>query len=153
MLALWPHPQKTVYGDPITSMHTVRKALPMPDTTLQPQTSLVSVPQAPVVTYTAPAYTAPSTDAKSYALSRVGSAQFSCLDSLWTKESGWRVDAYNPSGAYGIPQSLPASKMATAGADYLTNPITQINWGLSYIQATYQNPCNAWYHSQLYNWY
>lgn len=96
---------------------------------------------------------AASTDAKSYALSKVGSAQFSCLDSLWTKESGWRVNAYNSSGAYGIPQSLPASKMASEGADYLTNPITQVNWGLSYIQSVYGTPCGAWAHSVAYNWY
>lgn len=83
-----------------------------------------------------------------------GEDQFSCLDSLWTKESNWQHDARNPSsGAYGIPQSLPAEKMATAGADYLTNPVTQIEWGLGYINDTYGTPCSALGHSQATNWY
>ena len=71
-------------------------------------------------------------------------SEFSCLDSLWTRESGWIYDAENASGAYGIPQSLPASKMASAGPDYMTNPATQIRWGLGYIQSVYGNPCAAW---------
>ena len=70
--------------------------------------------------------------------------QFSCLDNIWTRESGWRVNAANASGAYGIPQALPGSKMATAGADWQTNPATQIKWGLGYIQSKYGTPCNAW---------
>ncbi len=82
------------------------------------------------------------------------SDQFSCLDSLWTKESGWSVTADNPtSSAYGIPQSLPGSKMATVGADWATNPETQIRWGLGYIQGSYGSPCAAWDHSQAMNWY
>jgi hypothetical protein len=71
-------------------------------------------------------------------------SQFSCLQSLWQRESGWSYDAENPSGAYGIPQSLPASKMASAGSDYLTNPATQIKWGLGYIKSVYGSPCSAW---------
>jgi murein DD-endopeptidase MepM/ murein hydrolase activator NlpD len=72
-------------------------------------------------------------------------AQFGCLESLWNGESGWRWDAENPSsGAYGIPQALPASKMATAGADWRTNPLTQISWGLDYIAQRYGSPCQAW---------
>lgn len=97
--------------------------------------------------------------AKAYAASRVaaygwGSEQFRCLDLLWTRESGWRADAYNASsGAYGIPQSLPGSKMASAGSDWRTNAATQIDWGLSYISARYGTPCGAWAHSEAYNWY
>lgn len=80
--------------------------------------------------------------------------QFDCLVALWNKESGWRVGAANPSsGAYGIPQALPGEKMASAGADWRTNPRTQIIWGLGYIQARYGNPCGAWDHSQRKNWY
>jgi hypothetical protein len=82
-----------------------------------------------------------------------GNDQYSCLVSLWNKESGWRVNAYNPSGAYGIPQSLPGSKMASAGADWQTNPATQITWGLNYITGVYGTPCGAWAHSVSYNWY
>lgn len=81
-------------------------------------------------------------------------SQFSCLDSLWTKESGWNVYADNPtSSAYGIPQSLPGSKMASSGPDWLHNPATQIHWGLGYIRDRYGSPCAAWSHSQAVNWY
>ncbi|PWB96509.1 hypothetical protein [Homoserinimonas hongtaonis] len=83
-----------------------------------------------------------------------GSDQASCLVNLWQKESGWRVDAYNASsGATGIPQSLPGSKMATHGADWKTNASTQISWGLDYIKRAYGTPCGAWGHSQSVNWY
>jgi hypothetical protein len=80
--------------------------------------------------------------------------QFSCLDNIWSQESGWQVDAENPSsGAYGIPQSLPASKMASAGSDWQTNPATQIRWGLGYIQDRYGSPCEAWSFKQGAGWY
>jgi len=80
--------------------------------------------------------------------------QFRCLESLWSKESGWRWDANNPSSsAYGIPQSLPGSKMASFGSDWATNPVTQIKWGLNYISARYGTPCSAWGHSRAMNWY
>lgn len=83
-----------------------------------------------------------------------GEDQWSCLYQLWTKESGWRTTAGNiSSGAYGIPQSLPASKMATFGADYMTNAQTQIAWGLDYIQGRYGTPCNAFSAWQKQNWY
>jgi hypothetical protein len=81
-------------------------------------------------------------------------SEYSCLVSLWAKESGWNQFAFNrSSGAYGIPQSLPAEKMASAGADWATNPETQIRWGLGYIEARYGSPCAAWGHSQARNWY
>lgn len=83
-----------------------------------------------------------------------GADQFSCLVSLWNKESGWNYLASNPSsGAYGIPQSLPGSKMATVAADWATNATTQITWGLDYISRAYGTPCAAWGHSQAVNWY
>ena len=82
-----------------------------------------------------------------------GNDQFSCLVSLWNKEAGWRVNAYHPSGAYGSPQSLPGSKMASVGADWQTNPATQITWGLNYIAGVYGTPCGAWAHSVANNWY
>jgi len=80
-------------------------------------------------------------------------AQFNCLVSLWNRESGWRVNAANPSGAYGIPQALPGSKMASAGADWQTNPATQITWGLGYITGRYGTPCGAWNSFQSQGWY
>ena len=85
-----------------------------------------------------------------------GDDQWSCLAYLWTGESDWRWDATNPSsGAYGIPQSLPASKMASAGADWKTNPETQIRWGLDYIKQSYGSPCGAmnFWNSQNPHWY
>lgn len=82
------------------------------------------------------------------------SGQFSCLDSLWNAESGWNPTAENPnSGAYGIPQALPGSKMASAGPDWQSDPATQIRWGLEYIQSTYGSPCAAWSHEEATGWY
>jgi hypothetical protein len=82
------------------------------------------------------------------------SSQMSCLVPLWMGESGWRVNAENASsGAYGIPQALPGSKMASAGADWQTNPATQITWGLGYIQERYGSPCGAWGFKQGHGWY
>jgi hypothetical protein len=80
-------------------------------------------------------------------------SQFQCLVALWNRESGWRVNAANPSGAYGIPQALPGSKMGAYGSDWATNPATQIKWGLSYISGSYGTPCGAWGHSNSYGWY
>jgi hypothetical protein len=100
-----------------------------------------------------------SGDARSIARSMMSSrygwdaGQFSCLDSLWNRESGWNVHAANPSGAYGIPQALPGSKMSTAGADWQDNPSTQIAWGLSYVKSTYGTPCGAWSAFQSKGWY
>ena len=82
-----------------------------------------------------------------------GDDQFACLVSLWNRESGWRVNAANSSGAYGIPQALPGSKMASAGADWQTNPATQIAWGLGYISGRYGSACGAWGHSESNGWY
>jgi len=83
-----------------------------------------------------------------------GSDQFSCLVSLWNKESGWNYQAYNSgSGATGIPQALPGSKMASAGSDWQSSASTQISWGLRYIASVYGTPCSAWGHSQSTGWY
>jgi resuscitation-promoting factor RpfB len=82
-----------------------------------------------------------------------GSDQFECLLQIWGHESGWRVNAQNSSGAYGIPQALPGSKMAVDGADWRTNPATQITWGLGYISGRYGTPCGAWSSWQAKGWY
>ena len=79
--------------------------------------------------------------------------QYSCLVKLWNRESGWRVNAHNPSGAHGIPQALPGKKMASAGPDWKSNPHTQIKWGLKYIKGRYKTPCGALSHSNKHNWY
>lgn len=98
--------------------------------------------------------------ARSYAASLAasqygwGSGEFSCLNKLWQKESNWSYTAYNASsGATGIPQALPGSKMASAGSDWKTNAATQVAWGLKYIDDVYGNPCSAWSKSQAVNWY
>jgi hypothetical protein len=79
---------------------------------------------------------------------------FGCLVDIWNRESGWQYDAENgSSGAYGIPQALPGSKMASAGSDWQTNPATQIKWGLGYIKATYGNPCSAWAFEEANGYY
>lgn len=80
--------------------------------------------------------------------------QYDCLDALWTRESSWNLHATNPtSGAYGIPQSLPANKMAEAGPDYLNSQWTQVKWGLDYLDAVYGGPCGGLAHSNATGWY
>lgn len=84
-------------------------------------------------------------DARTFALAQIGAAQFDCLDALWQHESDWDPSAENPSsGAYGIAQALPAAKMASVGEDWMSNPITQVSWGLEYITRRYGSACNAW---------
>jgi len=120
-----------------------------PKNNLKPEIKQVEVKPKSVVKSVVPKGTV-----KEYAYSRVGAKQFSCLDNLWTRESGWNYKAYNESsGAYGIPQALPGTKMASAGSDWKTNPITQVKWGLGYIKARYGNACGAWAHSQREGWY
>jgi hypothetical protein len=81
-------------------------------------------------------------------------SEFICLDELWVGESDWEWNADNPtSSAYGIPQSLPGEKMATAGPDWRTNPATQIEWGLGYIRDVYGTPCSANAFKNANNWY
>ena len=83
-----------------------------------------------------------------------GADQFACYNNIIIRESNWIVTADNPhSSAYGIPQALPGKKMASFGADWRTNPVTQIKWGLGYIASRYGSPCSAWSHSVNHNWY
>ena len=101
---------------------------------------------------------APSGSAQQIAEAMLGSfgwssSQFSCLDPLWQRESGWSATAANPDGAYGIPQALPGSKMASAGPDWQTDAATQIRWGLEYIKSLYGSPCGAWDHELATGWY
>lgn len=105
------------------------------------------------VSYVTPVGTAQTYAAQLVASNGWGAGEFSCLVNLWNRESGWNTHAYNPSGAYGIPQALPGSKMATFGADWQNDYRVQIQWGLSYIKGSYGSPCGAWAHSNAYNWY
>jgi len=83
-----------------------------------------------------------------------GSSQFNCFNNIIMRESMWRVNATNPSsGAYGIPQALPGSKMATIATDWRTNPATQIIWGIEYMKDRYGSPCAAWNFKSTHGWY
>jgi murein DD-endopeptidase MepM/ murein hydrolase activator NlpD len=91
---------------------------------------------------------------KAMAQQIVGAGQFQCFSSIVERESGWNYKAQNPSsGAYGLVQALPGSKMASAGADWQTNPATQIKWGLNYMNDRYGSPCGAWEFWQANHWY
>lgn len=116
------------------------------------ETPATPAPVAPVVTGTVGEYQA-------YARSQFerygwNDEDFNSLVQLWNIESGWNPASHNSrSGAHGIPQALPASKMAAYGEDYMTNYIPQINWGLDYISGRYGNPTNAYNNLQTKGWY
>ncbi len=106
----------------------------------------------------APSYTTPVGVAQTFAAKAVAGrgwapSEFSCLVSLWNRESGWNTHAANGSGAYGIPQALPGSKMSSAGGDWQNSYQTQVTWGLGYIAGSYGSPCGAWAHSNAVGWY
>ena len=121
----------------------------------------ISTPPPPPSSNSAPVVVQPPPDpssAQGIAYNMLASFGFStdqwgCLDDLWQQESGWNYEAENPSGAYGIPQALPGSKMASAGPDWQTDPTTQIKWGLGYIKSLYGTPCGAWAHEEADGWY
>jgi LysM repeat protein len=125
------------------------------------QQALAAIPQsasAPVVTTAAstPAPAQPTGSLQSYALSLLGGnqTQFGCLNGVIMIESSWNVYASNASGAYGIPQALPGSKMAAAGSDWATDGDTQLRWMIQmYIPGTYGTACGAWAHEQAFGWY
>jgi hypothetical protein len=135
------------------------KAAPAPSTTTAGSSSAGSSSAASGTassggaSYTTPVGVAQTFAAKAVAAKGWAPSEFSCLVSLWNRESGWNTHAANPSGAYGIPQSLPGSKMASAGGDWQNSYQTQITWGLGYISGSYGSPCGAWGHSNAYGWY
>jgi outer membrane biosynthesis protein TonB len=140
---------------PVPSAPPVPAAAPVP-TPAPPVRSVAASAVVPVPAAPAPAPVAPVPtpgSAQAIAADMVAARgwsadDFGCLVSLWDRESGWRTTAANPNGAYGIPQAYPGSKMASAGADWQTNPATQITWGLDYIAGRYGTPCGAWQHSE-----
>lgn len=153
------------HRDYLTDLHATVLGMAMPAPVVQapkpkpvqaaPAPAAQQQPAAPAAAAPAPA---PAGSAQQIAMGMLASygwssSQFSCLDPLWQRESGWNVYAANPDGAYGIPQALPGSKMASAGPNWQTDAATQIRWGLGYIQATYGSPCAAWAHSQATGWY
>jgi Transglycosylase SLT domain len=135
-----------------------KKPSAKPSTSTKPGNPGKPVPPGPascdVKNFKSPNAANKSTGCKLLSEFGFGLDQMGCLESLWIKESQWNPNAHNrSSGAHGIPQSLPASKMAKFGSDYMTNPATQIRWGLDYIRGRYGNPCGAWGHSQRTGWY
>lgn len=99
-------------------------------------------------------YSYAKSDVKKWAEQKLGAKQFSCVNHLWTNESDWDFHATNSqSGAYGIPQSLPGSKMSSKGKDWKTNPYTQMKWGFSYMNERYGSACGAWNHWKNHGWY
>jgi uncharacterized protein YabE (DUF348 family) len=150
-----PTPQVTQVGTKVT---TPKPATPKPAPSPSPAPSSSSAPRSsPPKSHTPPVTVKPGSAkaiAKQLLAARgLGSGQFSCLVSLWDNESGWRVTAENPDGAYGIPQALPGSKMASYGSDWRTDAKTQIEWGLAYIGDQYGTPCGAWSYWKAHGWY
>ncbi|MFO7689135.1 MAG: transglycosylase SLT domain-containing protein [Cryobacterium sp.] len=155
------------FTNTVTRDGFIAEDIPEPEPEPEPVPAVVTAntptprtPAAQAPSYQAPAAAIPDPgSAKAAAYGAIaargwGEDQYSCLVSLWQKESGWNVAALNKSsGAYGIPQSLPGNKMASAGADWQTNPATQIEWGLRYITDRYGSPCGAWAKSQASGWY
>ncbi len=140
-------------ADRAAAHHAAVLAAQQPAQQVQPPPKTPPAPPAPPAP---PVQTSGS--AQQIAMSMLGSygwpsSQFSCLGPLWARESGWSVTAANPDGAYGIPQALPGSKMASAGPDWQTNAATQIRWGLGYIKSLYGSPCGAWSHEEATGWY
>jgi hypothetical protein len=132
---------------------------PAPAAAPAPAPAAAPVPAAAPAPAPAPVAIDDPAGAQAYAAAQLGSygwapGQMQCLQKLWTKESDWKTTATNASsGAYGVVQSLPASKMASAGADYMTNYRTQINWGLNYVKSRYGSPCGALNFHLSHNWY
>ncbi|NUR58657.1 MAG: lytic transglycosylase domain-containing protein [Catenulispora sp.] len=131
-----------------------RQQLPSstPTTTSTPKPTVTSPkPTTPPTTTKPPASSGSAYD---IAKSMVPSGQFGCFANIIERESGWNVHATNPgSGAYGLGQALPGSKMASAGSDWRDNPVTQIKWVLSYMDSRYGSPCGAWSFWQSHSWY
>ena len=151
-----------VVTKPVDEVVLVGTADPAPAPAAAPSSSSSSSSDSSGTAAPTPQYASGGTtagDAQAVARSMMGSygwgeGEFSCLVSLWNRESGWNYQAENPSsGAYGIPQALPGSKMVSAGSDWATNPVTQITWGLGYIAGRYGSPCGAWAHSEATGWY
>lgn len=91
--------------------------------------------------------------ARDWAWRLLGTRQWLCLDAIGHHESGWRVRAGSPDGSYGIPQAYPGRRMASEGADWRTNPLTQVRWMVKYVNRRYGSACNAWAFRRVHGWY
>jgi hypothetical protein len=136
-VAYRPEAAPTVY----VFIPTPTPAPPTPAPTPKPKPRVVVIPDTVA-------------NAKIYARNRLGATQYACLDKIFTYESKWNPLAENPSsGAYGIPQALPGSKMAAFGSNWRTSPLTQVKWGIWYVEDRYGSACAAWDHIEATGWY
>jgi hypothetical protein len=133
-----------VDGQPVGQTKIAAVTLQAPRTQVEKVGTKRTVTAAGAPAAAVPAGSAQSIAQRLLAARGWGATQFDCLVTLWNHESHWNVHAANPSGAYGIPQALPGSKMSSAGPDWQNNAETQIKWGLGYIAARYGTPCGAW---------
>jgi hypothetical protein len=149
-------PIRSAANDPVDREPVVSRSFDRRAAADPAKKAALSVSEGPAVTHTVDIAQGDPREIARALLPQFGFSadEFGCLDSLWTRESGWNPSADNPSSsAYGIPQALPGSKMASAGADWATNPVTQITWGLGYIRDRYGSPCGAWAHSESSGFY
>ena len=141
---------------PTSAPTSTASRVPLPTATSSkpsPTATSATTPK-PTSTSTPPGYDASPAEAQAIAEQIVPSGQYACFSNIITRESGWNVHATNPySGAYGLPQALPGKKMSTAGADWLNDATTQIEWALSYMDSRYGSPCDAWAFWQAHDWY
>ena len=146
-------------GLPLGPSVTLSGPTPVATETPLPGSTYFLVGQTPPIATSAPTPVptpVPDTvaNARAYARIRLDARQFSCVDVLWESESNWKPWATNATtGAYGIPQSLPPTKMATAGRNWRTSPMTQVTWGLQYIAVRYGTACQAWTFRISHGWY
>lgn len=159
-----PTPTRTASASapPVTPPHTTapaptaaHRAFTTHLTRTRPITTPALRPRTPPPrTYAQPHAASRPGSARSYASAHLSSTQYSCLSSVVERESGWNIHATNPtSGAYGLGQALPGSKMASVGADWRTNGVTQIRWVISYMNHRYGSPCGAWSYWRAHRWY
>lgn len=126
-----------------------------PRDSFPPRPQIINQPEAIIKNLTEPKPVGYSVaDARRYALDKLGAYQYSCIDKIFDRESNWRVKAHNSSsGAYGIPQALPGSKMGVIASDWRTNAVTQVKWGIRYVNGRYGSACAAWRFHQNNGWY
>lgn len=147
-------PSDWVYHGPYTEVRSGERALWVATQRDDLAVSVLPTPMGRTGTPERSPAASGSVSGQTFALAELGPEQFACLDAIVERESHWRVDALNrSSGAYGIPQALPASKMASAGVDWRTNPVTQVRWMLGYVHGRYGSACAAWEWWQAHFWY
>jgi hypothetical protein len=134
-----------------TTTPTASPTLPTPDPTATPTPEPTATPTPAPTPVPTPRDTV--WNARTYAKNRIGAKNYACIDNIFTKESKWNPYAGTPTGAYGIPQAFPGSKMAAFGANWRYSPLTQVKWGIWYVNSRYGSACSAWDFWQANGWY